>query len=241
MNQIAKFHDKAMSVEDLNRTLAESRGSQPQGKSAGHTLLRMNYETGIWAYGQEDIEPEEGSLWSINPYRLETGWVWWADISINKRSQKMGEVMGLYVNPVPMPTTTFDHAGGEWKAQVGVPLVCINGEDAGQEVLYRNNSNGAVKAYEQVFDDVQDRPENDFEFPIVELTSSSYVHSGYKKKIFEPVFKVVDWCNRDQELLSLRNGSAPAVEAPKVDPAPTEPTSEPQAEAPRRRRRRSVK
>jgi hypothetical protein len=99
-------------------------------------------------------------------------------------------------------------------------LKCINGADAGVEVIYKPTTDGGIKAVAALIKAVRDRltsgAHGDKVSPIVLLEKDSYQH-GQHGRVWLPIPTIVDW-------MPL-NGPAPA-------PAPaSSPT-----EQPRRRR-----
>lgn len=243
---IANFHGGAVATpEDLNAKLARGRQNLPSPVGGGDTLLRVDQNDGLFVYGPDNVEVEEGSLWAVNPFSFKTGWVCWADRKLNgNKNEKFGEKMADADKPIPEPDLpdVWAEKGGKWVTQVGFELVCVSGDDEGQKVLFQNSSNGAIKAYEKLYDAVLDRPDLDYCFPIVELEVSSYMNKGYNKRIYEPGFKVVDWADMEQNLLSATGKKAKKIAAaePEETSEVTEATPEADEEQPRRRRRRSA-
>lgn len=232
-NEITTFHQSAAlaNPEDLDKALEASRAGRPQ-PNTGQTYLRMTRE-GVWVFGGDNIEVEEGSLWAINTYSFMHGFVLWEE------SQKEGEVMVPFTDPLP------DNPG-DWDAQVGFQLACINGEDEGTQVTFFSSSNGGKKAYGNVYDDVADRPDVNFEYPVIELVNSSWQSKKYGK-IYEPVFAVRGWANKDQELLGGKgaakkpaSGGRKATAKKPAAEKPAASTKEKDDGAPTRRRRRTT-
>lgn len=254
-NALAEFHaGGGLTPADLNAKLARGRQNIPT-PLGGDTLLRVDQNDGIFVYGADNVEVEEGSLWAVNPFSFKTGWVCWADRKMNgNKNEKLGEKMGPAENPIDEPALPDEWAakGGSWVQQVGFDLVCISGEDEGTKVLFQNSSNGAIKAYEATYDAVMDRPSFDHCFPICDLKISSYMNKGYNKRIYEPVFEIVDWADAEQNRLSSgkptkakaieQKAEPEAEEAPEAagDETDAAPEAETQEAQPRRRRRRSA-
>jgi hypothetical protein len=92
-------------------------------------------------------------------------------------------------------------------------MKCLDGTDAGVEVVFKTSTVGGIKALAEVVDLIRDRlgSGKDDIAPIVLLEQSSYPHSEHGR-IWEPVFKVVGWMTID--------GPAPAVPKPTTPPAP---------------------
>jgi hypothetical protein len=100
-------------------------------------------------------------------------------------------------------------------------MKCINGADAGVEVIFKATTDGAIKAVVTMVDQVRGRlnsGEHDGKIvPIVLLEKDSYPHPQFGKVWF-PVLTIADW--------TLLSGPTPASE-----PGPQSPP-----EQPRRRR-----
>ena len=119
-------------------------------------------------------------------------------------------------NPAELPDKGFP-----WQEQWAVNLKCLDGADAGTEVIYKPTTVGGIQAVAGLIEAVRDRlnsSQHDNKVsPIVLLEKDSYSHSQFGKQ-WTPTLTVVDWMPM--------NGPAPA---PK-------PASPPPTEQPRRRR-----
>lgn len=156
---------------------------------------------GLWNYGAENIEVENGSLWAINVLSFEHGWVAWerGDDADNSDGPK-GEVMWPMSHPLPDKSEMKD-VGAEWKYQISVEMLCINGTDKGEQALYKANSVGATDAMDGLtkaigihLDEDESTP-----VPIVSLLSDSYQHKKWGKT-YVPVIKIVDWVPMSDQL-----------------------------------------
>jgi len=236
MNAITKFHNQNMSIEALDRMVSASTPNVPQPTS-GAKFLRLSADDGSWVFGADNTEVEAGSRWAVNPFSFRTGYVAWATAKLNGgRREKLGEVMGSVDNPPAMPDVDHSARGGEWQEQVGFDLICLDGEDQDLEVQYNNNSHGGKSAFGALFNEVGMRPSPEHCFPVVVLESDSYHNKNWGKTVFTPIFKVVDWADHDQNLLSGISSTAQleSPEAGKSDSLDTAPEDQPK----RRQRRR---
>lgn len=182
---------------------------------------------GYWCFGAEETEVEEGSIWAINPMTLAVGYVAWGD----------GELLGEEMVPAsdtPLMRSNLPDVGAPWKPQVGLQLVCTNGEDEGVTVVYKASSKGGQKAFKQILDAIVKQAESgtDKVVPLVTLEVDSYKHKEFGK-IYTPELEVVDWANMDG-VASEPEETAQAIEDQAND-------AEPEAEEKPRRRRRSRK
>jgi len=223
----ADFGDSLMKGIEQTRSTITTGGGKP--------FLRLT-RAGDYIYGPQNIDVQDGSQWAVNLAALEHGWVCWGD----------GELLGQIMVDVrlPQPARPLPLEGYAFEAQFGMGLACITGEDKGLEVIYKNNSLGYKKAFDQLLADVRARYLLDqaFYWPVLELETSSYPHKKYGQ-IFEPVFKIVGWADAQGNLQSAkpRAVAAPPSEEPTLRAAtrPAEtPAETPADPAPRQGQRR---
>jgi hypothetical protein len=244
LNALTAFHGTAMgSVSDLSSKVIAGQKNRPNVNSSNTPFLRLDPEGDGWLFGSENIEVEKSSQWAINPFSFRVGHVNWADPKMNNgKREKLGEVMASCDNLPDCPETDFSEKGGSWSEQFGFDLICVSGEDEGTEVAYNTNSYGGSKAYDAIYDAVADQltsSNRDYCFPIVSLEVSSYRNKNYNRTIYEPVFEVIDWADRDKNLLSA--GTADQQEAPEAVTSETGAAPEADAtQAPKRRRSRQI-
>jgi hypothetical protein len=212
MNDIAKrnetlpadFGDSLMAGIEQTRSHIGTGGGKP--------YLRLS-RAGDFIYGPQNVDVEDGSQWAVNLSSLQHGWVCWGD------GEMLGQIMASVRSPQPQRPPAIEGYGFE--QQFGMELACVSGDDAGVEVVYRNNSLGFKKAFDQLLADIRARYPVDqaFYWPVITLASSSYPHKKYGQ-IFEPIFKIVGWADADGNLQSAKPRA--------VRPAPaTEPAAEP--------------
>jgi hypothetical protein len=187
------------------------------GGRSGKPMLQFKSreDNGTWMFGQQRTIPEASSLWAVNPRTFK-----WGYICFSNDNKVLGERLVPISQPLPAITELPDK-GANWQEQMAVELKCINGVDAGTEVVLKVSTIGGIQAVTGLIDTVRDRlngGQHDGKVaPILRLEKDSYQHSQYGR-VPTPVLTIVDWMPLD--------GPAPA-------PAPTSP---PPAEQPRRRR-----
>jgi hypothetical protein len=178
--------------------------------------LRLS-RTGEWIYGSEDAEVEQGSKWLVHTGSLSMGFASWGD------GELLGESMAsLFATPIDK--STLPDTGEAWDPQVAMLLVCLSGQDKGQQVMFKATSKGGTRAFSDLLNAIMGRVatgEQQALCPVIHLGRGSYTHKKYGK-IFYPVFEVVSW-----------------TQATTTEPEADEPESEP-APAPTGRRRRRV-
>ena len=177
-------------------------------------LFKSREDGGTWGFGQRRTIPEEGSRWAVNPLTIQ-----WGCISFGDGNKVVGERLVPITQPKPliadMPDTTFP-----WQEEWSVNMKCLDGADAGVEVIFKATTDGAIKAIVLLVDELRNRlngNQHDGKIvPIVLLEKDGYQHPKHGPPAI-PVLTIVDWMSLD--------GPAPA-------PAPEPPP----VEQPRRRR-----
>jgi hypothetical protein len=204
------------SLAALQTALANVNTAAVIGRTGLPMLLFKREGSGTWMFGQKKTIPEPGSKWAINPLTFK-----WGCISFSDANKVVGEHLVSVSQPKPLITDMQD-VGFPWQEQWAVNLKCLDGTDAGAEVVFKATTDGGVKAIVLTVDQVRDRlnsGQHDGRIaPIVLLEKDSYQHSQYGRVYF-PVLNIVDWMSLD--------GPAPT-------PTPIEPT--PSVAQPRRRR-----
>jgi len=181
-------------------------------------LFKAREGNGAWGYGQKRIIPEPDSRWALNPLTFQRGY-----IAFGPDKKVLGEHLASIAKPM-IDVTTLPNVNAPWQEEWTVNLKCLDGADAGVEVIFKANTDGGIKAIVTVIELVRnqiDRGQDEHKgkiAPIAKLERDSYPHPQYGKTNI-PVLTVVDWMPLD--------GPAPV-------PAPTPPP--PPTEQPRRRR-----
>lgn len=180
---------------------------------------------GEWFFGQERIEPQEGSQWAINPLSLRHGHIHWPE------DGRPTEVMVPLTDPLPAKDSLPAVENDKWDTNFSFQARCLNGEDEGQQVIFKGSSLGFQKAFVAVAQQIASRAVEGLAdvSPVVELGAGSYTHAKYGK-IYTPEIKVVKWAGLDGEADEPEATPEPEPEAKPEEAAP---------EAPARRRRRA--
>ena len=269
MNAVTKPTGGAVALAALKQNLSQVRNRVPD--AGGTPYLRMLTD-GDWVFGAENNAVKEGSEIVVNVMSIKQGYVCWTDRGGNAKNDPKGEEMApLGADPVSKADLPvyYDEASGSnplpWKEAFSVEVKFFDGKYEGTQVLWKNNSTGGLRAFAGMLDAILERvgEDNEYVFPIIELSSDYYQHKAHGRTWF-PVLSVVGWMNGDGEEdpeFVLEEGDEPKqIEAPKEEkkssrrravsdtpedrkPEP-EPEQETAAEAPaeggavRRRRRR---
>lgn len=192
-------------------------------------------KTGVWTYGADEIDVEEGSEWAIDPNSFVTGFIAW-EPDDNKPAEKLGEEMRPATDP-PILRSDLPDVGAPWAEQMGCQLMCLTGEDKGTRVSYATTSKGGLRAINTILGEVVGQlqaGEGDSIVPVVDLAVDSYNHKRYGR-IFTPVFKLNAW----ESLSNTPAAAGKAIEQEKKEPEP-EPEPAPVTGKNRRTRRAPV-
>ena len=215
-------------------SLAEAfRNVKNEVGPGGVNILKMD-KTGCWVYGSENIEPEGGSLWAVNPFSFIHGYIAWGDRVV------LAEHMVAITSVKPEPGSAPDEAPRGWEYQLGFSLKGVAGVDEGVELRFTATSLGGKRAVQQLSEAIAQQINDDIEhsIPVVELLSDHYIHKKYGKTFF-PAFKIANWLTLDG-LNGIEDAEADEtllLEA--ATPEPKVAKVEPTVEEPARRRRRA--
>jgi hypothetical protein len=192
-------------------------GVDTSGRSGKPIMFFKSRESGgTWMIGQKRDIPEEDSLWAANPATFA-----WGNISFNAANKVAGERMVPIIQSRP-DITTLPDTGFPWQEQWAVDMKCINGIDAGVEVVFKINTVGGDQVIKGLIETIRNRIDGDQHggkvVPILKLGRDSYRHPQHGP-VGIPVLEVVDWIS---------------FEGPVPAPKPESPS--PPAEQSRRRR-----
>jgi hypothetical protein len=234
MNQVATRSATAVAaLQSLKKGIANVKATLV--KKGGEPFLRL-LKDGNWVYGQEDTEVQAGSAWAINPMSIMHGWVAWerGEEADNSKGPEQ-DIMVSAQMPMPSPDSLPKLVRAQkYEQQFSFSMVCLTGEDKGEQVLYKTASVGGVAAVDTILNAISaqldDDPENPV--PVVLLEVDSYNHKKYKKT-YTPVFSIKTWRPLSDELPDVQ-AELDAQEA--EQPA----AAEPEPAKPARRRAASV-
>lgn len=242
MNTVAKQTGSSAiaALQSLKSGLVNVQSSLPA--TSGDPLLRMGRD-GLWVYGPENVEVEEGSLWAVNPMSIKHGYVCWTDHD-QKKGPKKNELLGERMVPMTQPKPAKEQLpdlGWDWVDQVAFDLVCVSGEDKGEQVSYKTTSVGGVRAVHGLIDMIIKQIDADPGNPVpcITLETDTYDHKVWGKT-YVPIFQLRNWVPLTDDLPSVGDavpedseGDDDGVDA---NPAETGPVAAEAVAAPRRRR-----
>jgi hypothetical protein len=199
------------SLAALQAALANVNTAAIIGRTGLPMLLFKREGSGTWGFGQKRTIPEAGSKWAVNPLTFKYGYICFGD-----NNKVLDERLVSVSQPKPL-ITEFPDMGSPWQEEWAVNMKCLDGADAGVEVIFKATTDGGVKAIVMMVDLVRDRlnsGQHDGKIaPIVLLEKDSYQHSQYGKVWF-PVLNTVDWMSLDGPAPT----PAPSPEAPIEQP-----------------------
>ena len=219
MNQVApRAGNQLASIQNLKAGLSNVR--QSIVTAGGDPFLRL-LQDGSWVFGAENIEVEEDSLWAVNPYSLEHGFVCWTDYD-QKKEKRSNKTLGERMVPMT-ESPPLEHELPEyefpWVQQLSISVVCVQGAHEGTQVLYKATSEGGKRAVRELVGAIMAQLDADpgRPVPIVVLDSGHYTHKVWGKT-YTPSIVVTDWETMDATELS--GGAADEAGEPEEEPAP---------------------
>lgn len=218
---IQAFKAAGLPVVDMGRfKQAVQAGAMAARQAAMGSLLLRMLRDGMWVYGPDNVEVQDGSLWAVNPFSMSMGWACWGDEKGPNKGKLLSERMALLTEPQYTQNELPAIDGEQWNAQVQFDLVCLNGDDEGTSVRYKSTSVGGKRAFAGMLQEVSAHADGDgMIVPVVSLLHDSYMNKTYGKT-YVPVFEVAEWRAPDDttsveqaegEEAKTTSGDAPAT------------------------------
>jgi len=182
------------SLAAMNTSLAVMSTSVSGGGGIGYLKLTKQC---IWEFGVDGQEVQPGSLWAVDHASFQHGFVCWEGDE-NKPNQKHGEEMRAVTEiPINLADLPAMPAGCKWTVQMGLKVLCLNGEDKGTALSFASNSLGARNAITALLREVVARAaagEVDLLVPVISLGYDTYISKKWGK-IVVPIFTVASWAS----------------------------------------------
>ena len=226
-------------LANLKAGLANVSAGMPTANT--EPFLRMGTD-GIWVYGADNVEVQDGSLWAVNIMSLQHGYAAWTDRD-KQKNEKVGDIMVPFSQALPPRSSLQVHEDGgktcPWREQYSFVLQCVSGEDKGTQVLYNTMSYGGTKAIKDLIAAVMAQLDADETkpIPVISLKNDHYPHKQYGKT-YTPLLVIKKW------VPMAETADAAVAEASEPDqsespPAQADESTEASTESqpPRRRRR----
>jgi hypothetical protein len=193
-------------LSTLGAVLNKVDTSSISGRSVMPMLQFKREGDGRWSFGQKRTIVEPGSRWAVNPTTFRWGFICFGD-----GNKVIGDRLVSVAQAKPNVTELPD-LGHEWAEQWAINLKCLDGTDAGTEVVFKPTTVGGIQAVSGLIEIIRDRlnagEHGGRVAPIVRLEKDSYSHQEFGK-VWTPMLTLVDWMALD--------GPAPAP-APKASP-----------------------
>ena len=216
-----------VSLEALGSALNAVDTSAIRRSGLPMLVFKAREGNGTWSHGQRRTVVEEGARWAVNPTTFQRGYVCFSGAD---KKPPIGERLASVSLPMP-DLSGLPDLGFPWTPEWAVCLKCIDGADAGLEVIFKATTDGGVQAVVGLLDEVRSRlnskTHGGLVSPIVVPNKYDY-NSTQFGKIWAPLLDVVAWMSMD--------GPAPAPTPPASPPPPQSSPSAAAAEQPRRRR-----
>jgi hypothetical protein len=195
-----------MNTETLAGALANSQVAE-SNTNAGMSFLKMDFESGDWFLGR-DAEDVTGEAVLVNTESIGHGWILWSGGRPAKKMVSFTEALPMQMDSVgadtPAEARTF--AGALFDDQT--PLVFDTNSVGGRKGV--DTLLGQIKAHASTG--------SSYLYPLVKLSSESYANKQRGGKlVFNPVFEIEGWCNKDG---NLEGGETDAIAPPEGDAAP---------------------
>jgi hypothetical protein len=188
----------------------------------GEPIMRLGGD-GIWVYGADNVEVQEGSEWALNPLSLRYGFVCWKIIP--QGTKDTPELYGEELVPINLPlpdksqlqaynseNQAVDHAKHPWVQVISVDIKCLTGDDTGEQTVYKPSSTGGIRALQDLIKRLDEQLNKDpaHPVPVCLLESDSYQHKTWGKT-YIPILKIVRWAALDDS-----DDTAAAEQAPQA-------------------------
>ena len=222
------FPSTQSNTKDLSAALAASKvTSSGAGDGAGKAFVKFDFESGSYIYGRDGVDITGDEI-VVNTQSITHGWTLWSGGKPTKIKVSFVEEL-----PAPMPSV-----GQDFPAEAR--SFDARFEDDADTVLdFSTNSMGGRKGVDALLDTIKIRSaggEDNFLFPVVELTSESYANAKRGGKLtYNPKFNIVDWVDAE----GIRESATPKLAAVKTE-APEEVSEDAPVEAPKKRRRKKA-
>jgi hypothetical protein len=200
-------------IQSLITSLEVAQTATPSASSGDFQFLKMTKQ-GEWVYGADEIEVSDDSAFVIDPSSYSQGYVSWS-----ADGELEDEKMAAAGQP-PVLLSALDNSMN-WKVQVGFALKGIEGEEDGEQLLFKTSSQGGKEVISALLAQIIAKARTGVSAfcPVVLLDNSSYKHKKYGK-IYKPVLTVDEWVEVPTGEGEEEEAAPPVKEKPKKAIAP---------------------
>jgi hypothetical protein len=168
-----------------------SSGGNRSGKMM--MLFKAREDNGTWMYGPKGLVPEPNSQWAVNPL-ASRGYICFSN------DNKVIDERLVPISQPELDVTELPDHGFKWQPEWAIDMKCINGADAGVEVVHKATTFGTIDAVKGLIGAVRDRlnsGQHDGKVvPIVRLERSGYQNKQYGFTP-TPVLAITSWMSPD--------------------------------------------
>jgi len=177
--------------------LAVSLANLSEGKVQPMSSFLKMGKDGIWQFGANGTEIEDGARFMVNPQGFQRGYIAWKKIApgSKEKAQKLAEIMVGATEALGDPGD-LPRGAEKWDFQLGCHLKGLDDgtSSANTDMAFRATSKGGTDAINALAGAIglYYAKHGGGKVAVVELGTDSYIHSAYGK-IYTPVISIVDW------------------------------------------------
>lgn len=181
----------------------------------GRDILKLTAE-GMWTFGQDNAEvDEQEDVFVINPESFREGYVAFDDknnlaVTIDDKDAdflwQIGSAPAIEDheedNPLEQPKSSRAPRI-EYRHQLAIDLVCIEGPNKGAQLVYKCTSQGGRKMLGKLAGEIARRKERGDEdyVPAVSLWADDYWSRKWGRTIWNPQADILDWYTMEDDVL----------------------------------------
>lgn len=196
----------------------------------GRDILKLTAE-GMWTFGQDNAEvDEQEDVFVINPESFREGYVAFDDknnlaVTIDDKDAdflwQIGSAPAIEDheedNPLDQPKSSRAPRI-EYRHQLAIDLVCIEGPNKGAQLVYKCTSQGGRKMLGKLAGEIARRKERGDEdyVPAVSLWADDYWSRKWGRTIWNPQAEILDWYTMEDDVLKETPEKAEKRAAPKA-------------------------
>lgn len=181
----------------------------------GRDILKLTAE-GMWTFGQDNAEvDEQEDVFVINPESFREGYVAFDDknnlaVTLDDKDAdflwQIGSAPAIEDheedNPLDQPKSSRAPRI-EYRHQLAIDLVCIEGPNKGAQLVYKCTSQGGRKMLGKLAGEIARRKERGDEdyVPAVSLWADDYWSRKWGRTIWNPQAEILDWYTMEDDVL----------------------------------------
>lgn len=245
--ELAPIRNGSSAVTNFGDDPWAAYAAQHGNSNAGVQYMKFDGNTGVFNYGADRTELEEGTQLAVNMNEYKNGFICWKEQEVV--DEKMISVVVVFAGAPPIVQAHLpDHgpykkyangASDGWVEQYSVALKLL---DNGADVVFKTSSVSGIRSLKKLLSDYAAgrKVHGPDAVPIVEISTTTFVPKnagpGTGKK-YVPVFTVVGWKSPEEleDLVGEADGDEGEEAEVAVSPPPPPPKAAP-SEGSRKRR-----